>query len=147
MSRLVLRPVLDVVLTVAVALAGLIIWQVLVGGGPAEGVRVLFNFMDVGLILWAILLVVLSVRARARGGVTAGRVFLVLLIATVVNAIVVLVVGFVQGGWGPLLVLFAIQAGIACLLAGAVVIPLVHRLLRSGIVPRLRRDRAHDFPG
>ena len=38
--------------------------------------------------------------------------------------------GFVQGGWAPLLVLFAIEAGIACLLAAAIVVPIVHRLVK-----------------
>jgi hypothetical protein len=63
-----------------------------------------------------------SVRSRKRE---------VLLIAAVVNAVVVLTVGFIQGGWAPLLVLFAIEAGLACLIAAAVVLPIVHRLVKS----------------
>jgi len=136
MSRVVLRLVLDVVLTVAVALLLLTGWQWFVSGSPAEafgeGVRVLFNFMDVGLAVWAILLIVGAVRGRSRaGGPGAGRTWLFLLIGAVVNLIVVTVVGFVQGGWALLLIVFAIEAGLAALIAGAVVIPLVHRLVRS----------------
>jgi hypothetical protein len=39
-----------------------------------------------------------------------------------VNLIVVAVVGFAQGGWAPLLIVFAIEAGIAVLLAAAIVV-------------------------
>jgi len=131
----VLRLVLDVVLTIAVALLLLILWQWFLSGSaadaPAEGVRVLFNFMDVGLAVWLILLIVAAVRGRTRGGGPgAGLTFLFALVGAVVNLIVVTVVGFVQGGWAPLLVLFAIEAGIAVLIAAAIVVPIVHRLVK-----------------
>ena len=133
MSGVVLRLVLDAVLTIAVALLLLGGWFSILGGGFPEAVRVLFNFMDVGLALWLVLQIVMIVRGsrQARSaGMSAGRAYLLLLIGAVVNALVVLVVGFIQGGWAPLLVLFAIEAGLACLIAAAVVIPLVHRLVR-----------------
>ena len=44
--------------------------------------------------------------------------------------IVVTVVGFAQGGWAPLLIVFAIEAGVAVLIAAAIVVPLVHRLAK-----------------
>lgn len=128
MSRVVLRLVLDVVLTIGIALLLLGGWFSILGGGFAEGVRVLFNFMDVGLVVWLVLLIIVIVRAR---GLSPGRAYVLLLIGAVVNAVVVLIVGFVQGGWGPLLVMFAIEAGIACLIAAAVVLPIVHRLVKS----------------
>jgi hypothetical protein len=131
MSRVVLRLVLDVVLTIAVALAGLTGYQLLIGGSIGEGARVLFNFMDVGLAIWLILLIVFTVRWRGRGGVPAGVTFLFLLIGAVLNAIVVLVVGFTQGGAGPWLVMFALVAGVACLLAASIVLPIVHRLVKA----------------
>jgi hypothetical protein len=130
----VLRLVLDVVLTIAIALLLLGGWFSILGGGFAEGVRVLFNFMDVGLALWLVLMIIAIVRGsrQARTPVlSAGRAYLLLLIGVVLNALVVLIVGFVQGGWGPLLVMFAIEAGIACLIAAAVVLPIVHRLVKS----------------
>lgn len=137
MSRVVLRLVLDVVLTIAVALGLLILWQWFLGGSPAdaagEGVRVLFNFMDVGLAVWLVLLIIAAVRGRTRGrrpGAALTWVFA--LVGAIVNLIVVTIVGFAQGGWAPLLVLFAVAAGIAVLIAAAVVVPLVHRLVRSG---------------
>lgn len=133
MSRVVLRLILDVVLTIAVALLLLGGWFSILGGGFPEGFRVLFNFMDVGLALWLVLqVIVIVLRSRqARSPVLSpARAYLLLLIGAVVNALVVLVVGFVQGGWAPLLVLFAIEAGLACLIAAALVLPIVHRLVK-----------------
>jgi hypothetical protein len=126
----VLKLVLDVVLTIAGALLLLGAWFSILGDGFPEGFRVLFNFMDVGLALWLVLLIIFLVRLRPAGP-SAGRAYLLLLIAAVVNAVVVLTVGFIQGGWAPLLVLFAIEAGLACLIAAAVVLPIVHRLVKS----------------
>lgn len=130
MSRPVLRLVLDVVLTIAGALLLLGVWQWFLSGSVADGfgeaVRVLFNFMDVGLGLWVVLLIVFAVRRS----LTTGRTLLLLLIGAVENLLVVITVGFIQGGWAPLLVLFAIEAGIACLVAAAIVVPLVHRFVK-----------------
>jgi len=132
MSRVVLRLILDVVLTVAVALLLLGGWQSILAGSAVDGFpeafRMLFNFMDVGLGLWTVLLIVFAMRSRA---LSASRTYLLLLIGTVVNLLVVITVGFIQGGWAPTLVLFAIEAGIACLVAAAIVVPIVHRVLRS----------------
>ena len=135
MSRVALRLILDVVLTVAVALLLLSLWQWFLSGSLAdaavEGVRVLFNFMDVGLALWLILLIVAAVRGRTRGGGPgAGLTWVFALVGAIVNLIVVTVVGFIQGGGAPLLVLFAIEAGIAVLVGAAIVVTIVHRLVK-----------------
>ena len=136
MSRAVFRLILDVVLTIAVALLLLSGWFTLLSDraddGFREGFRVLFNFMDVGLALWLVLLIVFTVR----GSVTAGRAYLLLLIGAVVNLLVVITVGFIQGGWAPLLVMFAIEAGITCLVAAAIVVPLVHRFVKPATTSR-----------
>jgi hypothetical protein len=133
MRRPVLRLILDVVLTIALALLLLGGWQSFLSGSAADGfaeaVRVLFNFMDVGLAIWLILLIVWVVQLRPAGP-SAGRSYLWLLVGVILNLLVVTVVGFVQGGWAPLLVLFAITAGVACLAAAAIVVPLVHRFVR-----------------
>ena len=132
MSRVVLRLILDVVLTIAVALLLLGGWFSILGGGFPEGFRVLVNFMDVGLALWMVLqiiVIVLGARQARSPVLSPARAYL-LLIGTVVNALVVLIVGFVQGGWAPVLVLFAIEAGLACLIAAAIVLPIVHRLVK-----------------
>ena len=123
MSRVVLRLALDVVLTIAVALLLLSLWV----SSAGEGVRVLFNFMDVGLAIWLVLLIVSAARSKA---VSARRTYVLLVIGAAVNLLVVITVGFIQGGWAPQLVLFAIQAGIACLVAAAIVVPLVHRFVK-----------------
>jgi hypothetical protein len=134
MSQPVLRLILDVLLTSVVALVLLGLWQLFLGttpsDAPVEALRLLFLFMDVGLIVWVAVLVIGVVRGRRNG--TGPGVALTLvwaLVGTVVNAIVVTIVGFVQGGWAALLVLFAIEAGIATLLAAAIVVPIVHRVL------------------
>jgi hypothetical protein len=138
MSRVVLRLVLDVVLTIAVALLLLGLWQWFLSGSLAdaavEGVRLLVNFMDVGLGIWLILLIVAAVRGRTRGGGPgAGLTWVLALVGAIVNLIVVTVVGFVQGGWAPLLIVFAIEAGIAVLIAAAVVVPIVHRVVKPPV--------------
>jgi hypothetical protein len=138
MNRVVLRLILDVVLTIAVALLLLSLWQWFLSerieDGFREGVRVLFNFMDVGLAIWLILLIVAAVRGRTRGGGPGvGRTWLFALVGAIVNLIVVTVVGFIQGGWAPLLVVFAIEAGIAVLIGAAVVVPIVHRLVKPSV--------------
>ena len=132
MNRPALRLVLDVVLTIALALLILGSWQAVLGGsveqGFAEGFRLLFNFMDVGLAIWVIFLIIRVVRTRPNGP-SAAVTWVALLVGAILNLIVVAVVGFAQGGWAPLLVLFAIEAGIAALVAAAIVVPLVHRLV------------------
>jgi hypothetical protein len=135
MSRVVLRLVLDVVLTIALALLFLTLWQWFLsdfsGDAFPEAVRVLFNFMDVGLAIWVVLLIIWAIRGRTRGGgPSAARTFLFALIGTVVNLIVVTVVGFIQGGWGLLLVMFAIVGGFAVLVAAAIVVPIVQRVVK-----------------
>jgi hypothetical protein len=134
MSRAVLRLVLDVVLTIVLALLILGIWQTVLGGlaseGFPEGFRLLFNFMDVGLAVWVIFLIIRLVRTRPNGP-SAGGTWVSLLVGAILNLIVVAVVGFIQGGTGPWLVLFAIEAGIAALVAAAIVVPIVHRLLAT----------------
>lgn len=134
MPRPVLRLILDVVLTIVLALLILGIWQTVLGGQPSEGfpegVRLLFNFMDVGLAIWVIFLIVRVVRTRPNGP-SAAATWVSLLVGAILNLIVVTVVGFIQGGTGPWLVLFAIEAGIGSLVSAAIVVPIVHRLLAT----------------
>jgi hypothetical protein len=78
-------------------------------------------------------LIIFTVRGRSLPGI--GVTLLVAFGAVVVNAIVVLIVGFVQGGAGPWLVMFAIVAGIAFLIAVLIVAPIVHRFRRRAVGP------------
>lgn len=135
MTRFGPRLILDVVLTVAIALGFLTLWQWMLSASFEEAfpeaVRVLFNFMDIGLGIWVLLLIIAAIRGRTRGGGPGGGLtFLFVFIGAVVNLIVVAVVGFAQGGWAPLLILFAIEAGVAVLIAAAIVVPIIHRLVK-----------------
>lgn len=130
MKSRVLWVVLLMLLTTAIAyllLAGL---QLILTGDIAEALSsaatMLFQFMDVGLVAFLIVLILFA----RWGWFGFGRVVLAALLCTVVNAIVVLVVGLIQGGWGALMVLFAIEAGVAVLLAVLIAAPLARRLAK-----------------
>lgn len=138
MTRTVLALIAQVVLVVVVALLLGALWQWVLTGdlasGTIEGARLLFFFMDVGLVIWLVLLIVLAVRRRTLPGI--GVTLLAAVVGVAVNAIVVLVVGFVQGGWAARFVLFAIEAGIAFLVAVLIVAPIIRRLFGSPVVHR-----------
>jgi hypothetical protein len=137
MTRPVLALVAQVVLAIVVALLLGALWQWLRTGDLAEGAgeaaRLLFLFMDVGLLVWVVVLVVLTVRRRALPGI--GAILLAALAGVLVNALTVTVVGVVQSGGAPLFVLFAIEAGIAFLAAVLVTAPIIHRLFRAPVNP------------
>lgn len=135
MARTVLALVTEVLFVVLVALLLGALWQWFLTGdlasGVVEGARLLFLFMDVGLAIWLVALIVLIVRRRTLPGIV---VTLVAAIAgVVVNAVVVLIVGFIQGGWAPLYIVFAIEAGIAFLIAVLIVAPIIRRLIRPDV--------------
>ena len=129
-GRLILTLLAQVALVLGVAVLLGALWQWFLTGDLAsalpEGARLLFFFLDVGLVVWVIALVVLAVRQGTLPGL--GITLLWAFIGVVVNAIVVLVVGLVQGGWAGLFVLFALEAGVAFLLAVLIVTPLVRRI-------------------
>jgi len=120
---------LDVALTIVGALVLLMAWHAVVlddrVAGFLEGARLLFLFMDVGLGVWAIALVVLGLRAR-RGRRRPGRVAVLVAcaIGIVVNAAAVLVIGLAQG---IVYLDHALLAGAATLVAALAVVPALHR--------------------
>jgi hypothetical protein len=132
-GRVALALVSLIVLVLAVAVLLGALWQWFLSGDLAaalpEGARLLFFFMDIGLVIWVVALVLLAIRRRALPGF--GATLLWAVIGVVVNAIVVLIVGFAQGGWAALFVLFAIEAGVAFLLSVLVVTPLVRRAVKA----------------
>jgi len=120
--------VLHLVIAIVVALVLLTAWQWFLGGdlGAAfgEAARLLFLFMDIGLGVWLVLLIVRAVRGRP--GVLASAVA-----GVVLNLLTVLVVGFVQQGavaWAFLF--FGLTAGLAFLVGAAVSSILVPRLVK-----------------
>jgi hypothetical protein len=132
MVRTIVALIVEVLLVVVVALLLGTAWQWFLTGDLAsavgESARLLFFFMDVGLAIWLVALIVLTVRRRALPGI--GVTLLAAIVGVIVNAVVVLIVGLVQGGWAALFVLFAIEAGIAFLIAVLVVAPIIRRLFR-----------------
>jgi hypothetical protein len=136
MSHAPARIILDVALTIVVSLLVLGLWQALLGAsltdGFGEGARLLFLFMDVGLAVWVILLVIFAVRRRPLG---VGRTLLFAVIGALANLLTVIVVGIIQQGWAPLFILFATEAGIAFLVAAGIAVSVVHRVILRPAVP------------
>ena len=123
--------VLDVLLTVILSLGLLTVWRGVgsgsIGDSLGQASQRLFLFMDIGLLVWVILLAVAAGRGRAAG---AGLTLVFAAVGTLANLMTVIVVGFVQQGtWAEQFIQFAIEAGIAVLLAAAVVVLVVHRLI------------------
>ena len=123
--------VLDVLLTVILSLGLLTVWRRVGSGSISDSLgqasQRLFLFMDIGLLVWVILLAVAAGRGRAAG---AGLTLVFAAVGTLANLMTVIVVGFVQQGtWAEQFIQFAIEAGIAVLLAAAVVVLVVHRLI------------------
>lgn len=131
MSRTVGRIVLDVLLTIALSLVFLAVWRGIasssLGDGFAQAAQRLFLFMDIGLLVWVVLLAIAAARRRPAG---AALTLVFAATGALANLLTVITVGFVQqGAWAVSFILFAIEAGIAFLLAAALVVLLVHRLI------------------
>ena len=130
--------VLDVLLTIILALVLLTVWRGVasgsVDGSLGQASQRLFLFMDIGLLAWVILLGAAAGRGRSAG---AGLTLVFAAVGTLANLVAVIVVGFVQQGtWAEQFILFAIEAGIAVLLAAAAAVLLVHRLILKPSSPR-----------
>jgi len=133
MIRPVLALVAQVVLALVVSLLVGAIWQGIVGGTPAEAARRLFLFMDIGLGVWTVVLIVLTLRRRALPGI--GVTLIVALVAVVLNALTVFVVGTVQGEGVVLFLGYAFEAGVVFLVAVLIAAPIIHRLFRPAVKP------------
>lgn len=123
--------VLLMVISVAIAYLLLAGYQSLVSATPAEGfgsaATLLFLFMDVGLIAFLLAMIVFALR----GVFGYGWIVLAAFLATVLNFVVVIVVGFVQGGAAPwAFMLFAVLAGVAFLVGVLIAAPLAKRIAK-----------------
>lgn len=142
MNRAALRIILDVVLTIALSIAFItaFLWLFTANiiDSAGEAARMLFLFMDVGLVVWVLLVVVVAVRSRG----TRPRAWTTLLFAVagaLANLLVVVIVGFIQSGQlQTTFMLFAIEAGIAFLVAAVVVVPIVHAAVKPRPVAQSR---------
>jgi hypothetical protein len=134
MPRVVLALLVQTAVVLLLALLLLGAWLRLTAQEPAgvigEAPRLLFLFMDIGLGVWVVLLIVLTVRRRALPGVAA--TLLAALAGVVLNALTVVVVGLVQG---EVYLTYAIEAGIAFLVAVLVAAPVIHRLFGRRVKP------------
>ncbi len=129
MKRRVLWVVLLVVIATAIAYGVLAAWQALISSPPVEAfgsaATLLFTFMDVGLIAFLLAMIVFAIRGIHK----YGWVVLAAFLATVLNMIVVLVVGFIQGGAAPwAFLLFAVWAGFAFLIGVLIAAPIAKRI-------------------
>ena len=150
-----MKVVLRLVIAIAVALVLLGLGQWFLSGslvdGFVEGARILFLFMDIGLGVWLVLLIVGAVRGWGRGPVLLSAV-----VGVVLNLLTVIVVGFVQGGAAPwAFMLWAVEGGAAFLVGAVVAAPAVQprprpasrSQPRSGPPPRRRASAAQGLRG
>ena len=131
MGRTVGRIVLDVMVTVVLSLVFLTVWRSMAGATAGasfgQAAQRLFLFMDVGLLVWVLLLTITAIRGRPAG---AGLTLVFGAVGALANLLTVLLVGFAQqGSWVEQFNLFAIEAGIAFLVAAVVAVLVVHRLI------------------
>ena len=131
MSRTLGRIVLDVLVTVALSLLFLAVWRWMTGATPGgafgDAAQRLFLFMDVGLLVWGILLTVVALRRRPAG---AGLTLVFAAVGALTNLLTVILVGFAQhGGWVEQFIQFATEAGTAFLVAAVIAVLLVHRVI------------------
>lgn len=130
MGRKVAWIAMELALSIAIALIILTAWQGLLSGSIVDGffeaAKLLFLFMDVGLVAFLLWLILRSARnVRPLAGIGA-------LVAALVNLMVVVIVGFIQGGaalWA--FILFALTAGVAFILAVFVSTPIAYGLTRE----------------
>ena len=126
---------LALTLGLAILAAGLLEW--FFGAAPAEafldqGPRLIFTFMDIGLIAWLLLLIVGAARGRGLGFGMLGTI-LAALVAAALNLVVVLVLAVIQGGADILYIAFGVEAGIIFVLAALIVALVVQRLVGRGV--------------
>jgi hypothetical protein len=142
MMRLIGGLVRDVLLAVGLALVLLAGVHLIAGEGPSAALGTaahhLFLFMDIGLGVWVLLLVVFTVRRREAAA--SGRVIVSGIIGAVVNLLTVIAVGFVQqGGLATEFIGFATEAGIAFIVTVIVV-----EVIRAAATRRTRHARVAD---
>ncbi len=89
--------------------------------------------MDIGLAVWVVILIVVAVRRRALPAV--GVTLVAAVVGVAVNALTVLVVSLVQGGGTAEFLTYALEAGVAFLIAVLIVAPIIRRLFRTAVKP------------
>ena len=134
MSRKVLAIVLQVLLVTALtlALAG-VYFTVVLGEQPSgaffdQAVRMVLIFVDIGIITWAVLLIVGAIRGRGIGWGIGGSL-VAAVVGIVVNLIWIFILSLINGGADIFAIALGVQAGVFFLLATAIIAPLVLRVI------------------
>ena len=130
MGRKVAWIAVELTLSILLALVMLTAWQGFLSGSIVDGffeaARSLFLFMDVGLVVFLVWLIIRAVRGERPYAAPAA------IVAVLINLVVVLIVGFVQGGAAPFgFLLFALTAGIWFVVAVLLATPIAHGLTRE----------------
>lgn len=130
MARALLHQLLVLVFAVVIALllGGLVQWALSSDFADAflvQSPQLQFTFMDVGLIAFAVLLLIGGLRRKGLGWGTVGTV-LAALLAAVVNLIVVAIIAIAGGGADIFYIAIGLEAG-AIFVLGAVLATLIAR--------------------
>jgi hypothetical protein len=137
MTRALATQALTLVISVALAflVGGLVQW--FLGADPstaflAESTQLLFTYMDVGLGVWVVLLVVGAVRRRGLGWTTFGTMVAAGIAATL-NLLVVIVVAYIQSGAESSAIALGIEAGVIFVFAATLTALIVSRMKRPPV--------------
>ena len=98
----------------------------------ASSPQLLFTFMDVGLGVWVVLLIVGAVRRRGLGWSTFGTMVAAAIAATL-NLLVVIVVAYIQSGADSSAIALGIEAGVIFVFAATVTALIVSRMKRPPV--------------
>ena len=132
------RPALSVILQVVIGtlltivLAGLYFLLIL-GVPPAEAfldqaLRLVLVFVDIGIITWAVLLIVGAVRMRGIGWGVGGSI-LAAVIGTIVNLVWIVILSVINGGADIFAIALGVQGGVFFLIAVVITALLVLRVI------------------
>lgn len=130
-------------LTILLAFVGIMLLIVLQGLSseplPVTALRVLLGATGLAIAMWTVMLIVGSIVLRRRPvSMRIGVHILTAGVAVVVNTAVLALLTMGSDGWGGLIVAISLGAGLALLVAAAIAVVVVERL----VVERLSGSRA-----
>lgn len=133
-KRVFLEVVAILALTILLAFVGIMLLSVLQGLSseslPVTALRILFGATGLALVIWTVLLIVGSMVLRRRpSGVRIGAHILTALVAVGANSAVLALLTMGSDGWGGLIVALSLGAGFALLVAAAIAVVVVERLI------------------
>lgn len=133
MARVIAHQVLVLVLSAvfALILGGLL--ELALGSSVSdsflvESPRLLFTFMDVGLVVWILLLIVGGFRRRGLGWGTVGT-GLAALVAALINIIVVSAIAIAGGGADIFYIVIGFEASVVFVISAILAVVISRRLI------------------